>query len=258
MNKQLKKICRVLLIAAFWFAVWWGAAELYAKPLLFPSPVKVLATLFELLTTANFYLVVLNSLKNILIGFLTALIAGVFLAFLTSKIKLLYDTVVPFMTVIKATPVASFIILLWILIGAAKVPALITFLIVLPVVWHNLNTGFTQIDPGLLEVARVYRFSTSKRLRMLILPSVSPYLLSACRTSFGLAWKAGIAAEIIAMPKNSIGTMIGEAKTYILTAEVFAWTLTVVLLSLVLEYGFSALLRIFTAKKAREGGDEHA
>ena len=58
----------------------------------------------------------------------------------------------------------------------------------------------------------------------------------------GLAWKAGIAAEIIAMPLGTIGTMIGNAKQYIETVDMFAWTLTVILLSLAIEFLFAALL----------------
>ena len=81
-----------------------------------------------------------------------------------------------------------------------------------------------------------------RRWRVLILPSLKPYFVSACRASIGLAWKAGVAAEIIAMPKNTIGTMIGEAKLYIESATMFAWTLTVILLSLAIEFLFTALL----------------
>lgn len=246
--KHVKKICRILLIAAFWFFIWWVGAAIYGKPLLFPTPIAVFKTLINLLGTSEFYLVTLNSLANIFIGFFVALLLGILLAVLTSHISLLRDLLFPIMSVIKATPVASFIILLLIWIGAVKVPTIITSLIVLPVVWTNLDTGFQRIDPQLAEVAKIYRFSYSKKLRYLILPSISPYLVSACRTSLGLAWKAGIAAEIIAMPKNTIGTMIGDAKQYILTAEVFAWTLTVILLSILIEFGFSTLLRKLSKK----------
>jgi NitT/TauT family transport system permease protein len=147
------------------------------------------------------------------------------------------------MTVIKATPVASFIILAWILMGASRVPSFITVLIVLPVIWTNLDVGFQKIDPQLREVAKIYRLSIWKRLRILVIPSLKPYFISAARTALGLAWKAGIAAEIITMPKNTIGTMIGESKLYILTSEMFAWTLVVILLSLAIEFLFSALLK---------------
>ncbi len=149
------------------------------------------------------------------------------------------------MAVVKATPVASFIILMLLFLGPVKVPSLITFLIVLPIVWTNLDQSIASIDKQLTEVAKIYRFSLAKRLRVLIFPSVKPYFLSACKTAIGLAWKAGVAAEIIAMPPNTIGTMIGEAKLYIMSAEMFAWTLTVVLLSLIIEFGVSYLFAKF-------------
>ena len=157
------------------------------------------------------------------------------------------------MAVVKATPVASFIILMLLFLGPVKIPTFITFLIVLPIVWTNLDEGIRNIDTQLLEVAKMYRFSLSKRLRVLIFPSIKPYFLSACKTSIGLAWKAGVAAEIIAMPQGTIGTMIGEAKLYIMSAEMFAWTLTVVLLSLAIEFGVSYLFtKLSSTKKQKE------
>ena len=258
MMNYTKKICRILLIAAFWLFIWWGGALLYGKPLILPSPPDVLETLGELLQTKEFYLFTLNSLKNVLVGLILAILLGILLSVITSRSRLIRDLLLPLMTVIKATPVASFIILVYVLIGAQKVPSFITLLIVLPVVWTNLDMGFRKIDPQLLEVSRVYQFSFFKQMRLLVLPSVSPYLISACKTSLGLAWKAGIAAEIIAMPRETIGVEIGLAKQYLESTTVFAWTLTVVLLSLLIEFGFSALLRKLTKKFPVGGGADHA
>ena len=156
------------------------------------------------------------------------------------------------MTVIKATPVASFIVLLLIWIGSPKVPSVITFLIVLPVIWTNLDEGLQRQDEKLLQVAQIYGFSTFKKLKLLTVPSIKPYFISACRTSLGLAWKAGIAAEIIAMPRGSIGTSIGKAKQYLNTEEMFAWTLTVIVLSLLLELLAVKLLNRWEQKKIKQ------
>ena len=240
------------MIAAFWLFVWWGGSALYGKPLILPTPLDVFATLWEMLKTKEFYLFTLNSLKNVLFGLLGAILVGTVLSVFTSYCKILRDLLLPIMTVIKATPVASFIILVYVLIGAQRVPSLITFLIVLPVVWTNLDEGFRRIDPQLLEVTVVYQFSFWKKIRHLIVPSVAPYLISACRTSMGLAWKAGIAAEIIAMPRKTIGVEIGLAKQYLESTVVFAWTVTVVLLSLCIEFGFSALLKRLSKKYTEE------
>ena len=240
--KHVRRICRVLLIAAFWIGVWAFAAWRVGKPLLFPTPLSVVLRLFELMQTKDFCLVTARSLWSVLSGILIATLSGSILAVITSRISLLREAVLPLMTVIKATPVASFIILALIWIGSAKVPTFITILIVLPVIWTNLDEAFRRIDPHLIEVARVYKMPYPRRLCLLILPSVKPYFVSACRSSMGLAWKAGIAAEIIAMPLGTIGTMIGNAKQYIETVDMFAWTLTVILLSLAIEFLFAALL----------------
>ena len=247
-----KKAGRVLLIALFWLSVWFVAAWRVGKPALLPTPWAVLVRLMEMMQTAEFYQITATSLWNVLLGILVAVALGCILAFLTSCSSLLRHALFPIMSVIKATPVASFIILALIWIGSARVPTFITILIVLPVLWTNLDTGFGRIDPKLWEVARVYRFSFGKRLRLLILPSLKPYFVSACRTSLGLAWKAGVAAEIIAMPRNTIGAMIGDAKQYILTTDMFAWTITVILLSLVIEFVFASLFDKATEKTRKK------
>lgn len=239
--KVLKRILRVLLIAAFWIGVWALASWRVGKELLFPSPLAVLQRLLDLLQTKEFYLITANSFWNILSGILIAVLLGCLLSVLTSRVSLFRSLLLPLITVIKATPVASFIVLAMIWIGVARVPTFITVLIVLPVIWTNLDEGFSRIDPKLTEVTRVFQMPLWRRWKLLVLPSLKPYFISACRTSLGLAWKAGIAAEIIAMPRNSIGTMIGEAKMYIETTTMFAWTLTVILLSLMIEFFFSYL-----------------
>jgi len=251
-----KKILRRLFPVLFWIGVWELAAWRIGNELLFPNPRIVLATLWGMMQTGEFYLITLNSIWNVMSGIVTATLMGILLAILTHRVSFLRDIVIPLMTVIKATPVASFIVLLLIWIGSDRVPSIITFLIVLPVVWTNLDEGLSRQDPKLSEVAEIFHFSAIKRLRLLTIPSIRPYFLSACRSSLGLAWKAGVAAEIIAMPRETVGTMIGQAKQYLNTEEMFAWTLTVIILSLLLELGAVKLLNRLERK--RIGGVKHA
>jgi len=74
------------------------------------------------------------------------------------------------------------------------------------------------------------------------LPQVLPYFRSACGSALGLCWKSGIAAEVIGMPDGSIGEQLQQAKIYLNTPDLFAWTLVILLLSLTLEKLLSALL----------------
>ena len=247
--QMLKKTARWLIPLLFWIAVWELAAWRIGNVLLFPNPRTVLGALWDLLQTEQFYKYTLRSFWNVFSGILIATLTGTALAALTHRISFLRELTLPLMTVIKATPVASFIVLMLIWIGSARVPSIITFLIVLPVVWTNLDEGLQKQDKQLIQVARIYGFSWAQKLRLLTLPTVKPYLISALRTSLGLAWKAGIAAEIIAMPRGTIGTMIGDARGSLETEDMFAWTLTVILLSLLLELGIVRLLNRWERKR---------
>ena len=246
---HLPRAARVPLVLAFWLGVWAFAAWRVGLPLLLPSPALVAKTLWIMLGTGAFYRTVLRSLWNVTAGILIAVVAGALLAGLCRRVRLLRELILPLMTVIKATPVASFIVLALIWIGSARVPSFITVLIVLPVVWTNVDEGLSKIDPQLTELTRVYRMPFLPRLRFLVLPSVRPYFFAACRTSLGLAWKAGIAAEIIALPRMTVGTAINDARQYLLTEEMFAWTFVVILLSLLIECGFTALFDRFGGRK---------
>ena len=255
--KTGKKILRAVLIAAFWLGVWTLAALAVGLPLLFPTPPAVLKRLLELLGEGEFYRITALSFGRVLLGILAAIALGVALSFATARFSIVRDALHPVMTVIKSTPVASFVVLAVLWMGAERVTAFITLLVVLPVIWTNLDQGFSEIDPQLDEVTRVYRMSSLRRLRVLILPTLRPYFVSACRTSFGLAFKAGIAAEIIVLPKYAIGTKIFEAKTYIEAEDMFAWTLVVVLVTLLVELAFTRLLQK-TERKQPPKEERHA
>ena len=75
----------------------------------------------------------------------------------------------------------------------------------------------------------------ASRARAIYAPAAAPYLLAACRSAMGICWKAGVAAEVIAQPANSIGDALYRAKLFLATDELFAWTVAVVLLSLAFE-----------------------
>ena len=157
------------------------------------------------------------------------------LAYLTYICGPLRTILTPAISAVKSTPVASFIILALLWLERDSLPVFITALIVIPIVWGNVSEGIGSVDGKLVEVAKVYRLSLPKRIFRLYVPSVAPYFMAACKSSLGLAWKAGIAAEILATPDHSIGKELYFSKTYLETDSLFAWTLVVIVLSLLIE-----------------------
>ena len=237
-----KPLWRKLLPPAFWLGVWQLGAVMMdlrlegrGNELLLPYPATVLSVFGELAVTGSFWATVLASLLRVLAGLTLGIALGVALSGLTSLSPLADQLISPAIRVIRATPVASFILLVFLWTDRSRVPVVIAALMVLPVIWANLSRGIREVDPQLLELARAYRFSRLKTLRLVILPSLRPYFLSAVTTSMGLAWKSGVAAEVLCLPDYSIGSRIFNTKLYLEIPQLFAWTVAVVGLSLLLE-----------------------
>lgn len=245
MRDKAKHFLQGIVVTTFWLAVWAFACFVANRSLLLalPYPWDVAVALWRLLGESTFWSVVGMSLLRILTGFALALCTGVVLAMLTTRFALLHALVSPILSVVRAAPVASFIFVAFLWIKAESMPAFIAFLMVLPLVWENVRSGIENTDRDLLEMARVFRMNRWDRWRHIQLPAVRPYLQAAVSTGFGFAWKAGVAAEILCWPDDSIGYHIAAAKNLLETADVFAWTAVVVLLSVLLEW----LLRRLTA-----------
>lgn len=222
----------------FWLLVWQAASIALDKVTyltLLVSPVQVLVRLGQLLLTAEFWGSVAFSLSRIAAGFFLAAALAVVLAALSARFTVVRELLAPAMLAIKSVPVASFIILALILFSSKNLAALISFLMVLPVLYTNVLTGIQSADPQLMEMAQVFRLSSARRVRYLYLPQVMPYFRSGCTVALGLCWKAGIAAEVIGIPKGSIGEHLQQAKVYLDIPDLFAWTLVIVLASLAFE-----------------------
>ncbi len=240
-----RKLFRLSAPAAFWLGVWQLAAMAVDRSLLLPGPATVFSSLCRLAALPLFWQSTAHTLLRIFGGLAAGAALGVLLALLTSFFRFADLILSPAVRVVRAVPVASFILLVLLWTRSGRVPVVISALMALPVVWGNVSTGIGQTDPQLLELCFAYRFSAFKKLRLLYIPSVLPYLSSGCATAMGLAWKSGVAAEVLCLPRLAVGTQIYYSKLYLETPSLFAWTLVTVALSLLLERALRALLRPF-------------
>lgn len=238
---------RTLVAAAFWLLLWQLASVAVAQQLLLPSPLSVVQTLGGLVVTPEFWSITAQSLMRIGVGFLAGVVVGTATAFVTTRWSSAEVLIAGPLRIIRATPVASFAILALVWIPSGGVPAAIVFAMVTPLVWDTIAAGLRQRDRQLLEMAEVFAFSRWDRLRRVELPGLRPYFVTASTNAMGLAWKSGIAAEVISHPDWAIGSSLAEAKVYLETPTVFAWTVVAVTLSLLLERA----LRAITARWAQ-------
>lgn len=212
------------------------------KEILLASPLATAQRLFILVAEPDFWGSVSFSFFRIVLGFLLSFLFGVGLAVLSSKFHIIEVMLWPLIAVVKSTPVASFIILCLVWLSSQNLSVFIAFLMVLPVVYTNVLQGIKTTDGKLLEMARVFRVKAAKKVLYIYLPHLKPYVLSACSVSLGLSWKAGIAAEVIGIPTGSIGEKLYQAKVYLSTPDLFAWTVVIIVISILFEKLFTLLL----------------
>jgi len=236
-----QKWLRVVLPLAFWLLIWqlialWveHGAEMGGEFLL-PGPIHVWESLTGIAVEGIFWKTAFLSVGRMFFGILLGAFLGTVLAVLTAANRWCDLLLSPAVKVVRAVPVASFILLVLLWVRRDWVPVAISALMVLPVIWGSVRQGIDTADRQLLELTRCYRFDRGKTLRLFWVPSMAPAFTTGLATAMGLAWKAGVAAEVLCQPKFAIGTQIYRTKYQLETPELFAWTLVVILLSLAME-----------------------
>lgn len=234
-DKRIKQLFLGIAAICFWLLVWHFLAEEIDSRIFLPAPEDTFRALINLSKRGEFRQTIFNSFSRIVKGFVLAAVCGLILAVVSSFCKIIGMLLAPLMKLIKAVPVASFIILALLWIDSENLSVLISFIMVLPVIYINVLQAFRQVDNNMLEMAKVFRVSACRRLRFIYLPCVLPAFISACKIGLGFCFKSGIAAEVIGLPAKSIGSELYKSKLYLMTDELFAWTIVIILMSVFFE-----------------------
>ncbi len=250
-SDKLRKILIRAGVVLIWLLLWQFASTAVGSEFLFPSPISVAKRFSELAVQKSFWVDCLYSLGRISLGCVLGVLFGTLLGALTAFFKPLYEFFSPLLTMIKTTPVASFIILVLVWVKRSNVPVVIAFLMVVPVMWSNVAQGIKGADEKKLEMAKMFEFSRLKKLRMIYIPEAVPSFVSGCTTAIGFSWKAGIAAEVLSTPENSVGNALYCAKINLEYADLFAWTAAVIMMSFIVEKAFAGIIAKLISGKGR-------
>lgn len=235
MQNKGKIYVKKFIILLFWLGVWQILAMGVDNVLLVVTPLQALRALFIQAGQAEFWRSAFGSMWRIALGFLLGAVLALFLAAVSYRCKITEEVLRPFMVFCKAVPVAVFAVLILIWWGSSMLAVAICFLVVFPNIYLNTLEGLKSADRGLLEMAEVFRLPYGTRFFYIYRPALKPFLLSAFQLSLGMCWKSGVAAEVIGTPDHSIGGALYLAKIYLDTADLFAWTVVIVVLSVLFE-----------------------
>ncbi len=235
----LKRVGAVAIALLFWQML----AMVIDQKILLVSPWQVLLRFRNIWKEKGFWSSIWFTFYHIEAGFFIGVLAGICLAVLAKRFSLIETLLWPWMISVKAVPVASFIVICLVWFSAKNVSVFISFLIVLPVVYQNMLAGLKGLNKEMNEMAQVFRIQGLRKVRYIILPQLRNYIYSAFSIGAGMAWKAGVAAEVIGTPSGSIGKMLFTAKIYLDTEDLLAWTVIIVCMSAFTEKIIMMILR---------------
>ena len=243
MPQILRKIFRICVPVAVYILIWQLLSMLVgSRLLLLPAPIDTLRSMKEIVTSRTGWQSIGVTMFRILCGYLSGCVIGVALAALTAHSHIFDWLLKPLRSLIKTTPITSFALILLVSVVSGIVPVIVAMIVVVPMIWQTTEEAIKNRSAQLNEMAGIY-LTPLKKLRYVTLPQVLPPFLASASTALGFAWKAVITAEILALPKLGIGRQMQFHKIHIEIPELFAWTLLVILLSVILENVLKQLLK---------------
>lgn len=248
--KKFPDWSRKLMIILFWVLVWQAATMIIRNRIFLVGPLDTMRALTVQIAAPSFWKAVGFSFGRISLGFFSAFGVGLVTGAAACRFRFLGELLAAPIQMMKSIPVASFVILALIWTGSENLSVFITFVVVYPMIHLATAAGLESTDRKLLEAAKVFGVPLWKKAVYLFRPALYPYLQTACRTALGMGFKSGIAAEVIGVPDGSIGEGLYMAKIYLSTAELFSWTLAIILVSM----GFERLV-LFALKQAAAWGE---
>ena len=232
------------------FLLWIILARIINSVLILPGPVDVFIRFFQLLKQEKFLLDLLGTIFRSLLSFLVSLIISMLLGFWAAFNNKVDNFLKLPLSIIKATPVVSFILLAIFWFTTNMVPVFVSVLMTLPVMTTAIYSGLKHVDPKLVVMSNAYEFSRKQRFVHLFIPTMMPFFFSGALSAFGISWKAVVAAEVLCLPKYATGTAMQRAKVHLDTADVFAITIAIILISFILESIFSFAIKKWNKKYA--------
>jgi ABC-type nitrate/sulfonate/bicarbonate transport system, permease component len=231
----IKSSLATLVSLLIMILIWKAMSVSSNSEIILPSPESVFREVIRIVQSSDFLPTVFATIMRAVFAFIFACIMGIIVGMITGFSKLADLIAKPVLLVVMSTPIISFILLALIWFKSNNVPIFATFLMTFPIITVNVSEGIKNIDNGLIEMAKVYKVCRWRILAEIYFPSIASYLTAAISTAVGLGWKVVVTAEVLSQPQLAIGTSLQNAKIYLETSRVLAWTLIAVILSFIFE-----------------------
>lgn len=236
-----------LFLIGIWFLV---SALVDVNSMVFPSPFDTFKLMFELLGQSQTYVYLGFSVVRLIIGFAISILLAFLLGMIVNDNEELYNFFSPIITFFKAAPTATFVFLFIVLVGGKNAPAFVVITVTFPILYESIVGAFRNSNKAVVEAAKIDGASKFKRLLLVQLPLGMPFITVGIVSTFGMAFKIEIMAEIITgVTKGGIGSMINVSQLLDPTnlTPMFAYSLMAIILVLAITLGATILKKKLVA-----------
>lgn len=243
-NKAFLQLAPLITVVAI-IAVWWCIALSFGAEIILPTPQTVAKSFARCFTQKAFYKSIIFSLLRVFASFFFALCLGVILALIAVYSRFMERLLYPLVVIVRATPTMSIIFLCIIWFSRDISPMIVAFTIIFPMLYTSTLTAIKSCDDELLQMSKIYQVPKKHVILKLYLPSVAGRVFSDSVNAISLNVKLIIAAEALAQTPLSLGDSMKIAKEALETAELFAYTITAILISFLLEFALRGIKVVF-------------
>ena len=217
-------------------ALWW-LASLRMPTFVLPGPQRVALALIALMHSRTFLPDLGITLWRVVAGFVLAAVVGGPLGIVLGSNRTAAQLFEPLLSIVNTVSSAIWAVFAIIWFGISNATTIfVVFMTAMPLILTNVWQGAQTVDRQYVELARSFRMSPAQIMRKIYLPTILPHFFAGARLAFGFGWRVSLVAETIGS-SNGIGYRLRQAADLVQTDQVFAWTVTLVVLMLILEGG---------------------
>ncbi len=240
MKKLLVNLIYSLAVILFVLLIWYIACWWINVDLILPTPYQAFFNLCQYLKMQEFWVSLGYTYLRCIESFIIAFIIAITFSCLAYAFKTFEKIINPFMSIIRAIPTMSIILILIIIISPKLTPIIVAGIVICPTLYQTFLSGFKQIDNKIIEMANLYNVKKINQIKNLYIPLMKPIIIDNSASTFSLNIKLVIAAEALAITKNSIGKLMQYTKINLEVEKLFALTIIAIILSYISE----ALMRL--------------
>jgi NitT/TauT family transport system permease protein len=228
---SILRVLSILAILALWFAL-----SIYFPPTIVPGPVAVFQKAWDNFYSGQAFFHLYKTLLRVFLGLALTMVLGVAAGATMGLFKKGEAFLDAWVTVGLTIPaiVYSIICLLW--FGLTERAAILAIGVsAFPTVAISVWQGIKGLDSQLVQMGAAFHMSQASIIRKIIFPQLLPHLLASMRYALGICWKICTTVELIGL-SSGVGYMLNYWFGLFSMTQVFAWTLSFLLVMFAIEY----------------------